>query len=583
MSSLTISDKRDAFRSLLNAPEISRAPNLKRLLQYIEDMYFSGREDEIKEYQLGVAALGRPQSFDPQNDPIVRVSAYNLRKRMESFYRREGAGLPVRVVLPVGGYVPDFVAHALDSRTGERGADPAPTPSVAPDTAATGVDDLAAAEALPAAAEPAERSSAPLDSATAPFPRLLDPAPHAHGFSFNWPAALVPSRELAVALVPLLMLVLFLGWRSLRVPAVRGWRANMARSSATPGAHSLQPTPASPSTAAFGPAQGIFLTFADGVSYRDKAGALWRPENHCSGGKTFHHQAMIIGGTADSALFESGRSGNFTCAIAVPPGSYEVHLLFADTSGDHEAWNRNKVSVNGGPAYAWDIVDQAGGDNRAITKVLTGVRPEADGSIHFAFSGDHSFVNAAALYPAAGTRMRPLRLTASPAPVQDRDGHVWMPDQYYFGGSHVARIFPTYSSLDPRLFQWEHYGNFRYVLPVAAGQLYTVRLFFSEGYFGPTKYIAGGPGSRYFDVFLNGSRVLHNFDILREATPQQEAVVKTFRHIAPTALDTIEMRFMPVHDYPLVNAIEVTSEGTQKQRESTTNGASVVSRAGGRR
>ena len=35
----------------------------------------AGRGDRLKGYTIGVEALGRPDSFDPQIDPIVRVEA----------------------------------------------------------------------------------------------------------------------------------------------------------------------------------------------------------------------------------------------------------------------------------------------------------------------------------------------------------------------------------------------------------------------------------------------------------------------------------------------------------------------------
>jgi hypothetical protein len=48
-----------------------------------------------------------------------------------------------------------------------------------------------------------------------------------------------------------------------------------------------------------------------------------------------------------------------------------------------------------------------------------------------------------------------------------------------------------------------------------------------------------GVGSRVFDVYCNGSTLLKNFDILREAGPGP--LLRSFHHIEPTAQGKIEI------------------------------------------
>src|ERR1700740_1731440 len=90
-----------------------RTNNLVRLLTFVCDKYFEGAIDEIKKYSIAVNALGRPDSFDPQVDTIVRVTAHALRKRLEDYYRSAGAEHAVHICLPPGHYVPKFI-HASD-------------------------------------------------------------------------------------------------------------------------------------------------------------------------------------------------------------------------------------------------------------------------------------------------------------------------------------------------------------------------------------------------------------------------------------------------------------------------------------
>jgi beta-glucanase (GH16 family) len=105
---------------LLERPEIARSANLVRPLTFICARYFEGRSEEIRESVIAVEALGRRrEGFDSQSDPIVRVTARTLRKRLEEFYRTEGRAHPVQLVLPTGQYVPRFL-HSDGSATAPR-------------------------------------------------------------------------------------------------------------------------------------------------------------------------------------------------------------------------------------------------------------------------------------------------------------------------------------------------------------------------------------------------------------------------------------------------------------------------------
>jgi hypothetical protein len=111
---------------------------------------------------------------------------------------------------------------------------------------------------------------------------------------------------------------------------------------------------------------------------------------------------------------------------------------------------------------------------------------------------------------------------------------------------------------DQGLFQWERFGHFRYNLPVVEGREYKVTLYFSEGWFGVHGGGSGGIGSRVFDVYCNGTTLLKDFDILREQ--ENGVAIKTFRHVRPTAQGKLEISFVPVRNYPLINALEVVAE-----------------------
>jgi beta-glucanase (GH16 family) len=103
-------EEREELERVLGDPEISRSASLVRFLSFICNKYFDGQADEIREYTIAVEALGRKESsFDSHIDPIVRVTARALRKKLWNLYQNGGQNHPLQIVLPLGHYVPEFV------------------------------------------------------------------------------------------------------------------------------------------------------------------------------------------------------------------------------------------------------------------------------------------------------------------------------------------------------------------------------------------------------------------------------------------------------------------------------------------
>lgn len=104
-----------ALQRLLAWPDIARSPQLARFLEHIVTLKLRGEAESIKAYSVAVDVFGRPADFDPQSDPIVRVQARRLRNLIEQYYREQGANETLRIELPTGRYVPEFVtADAAD-------------------------------------------------------------------------------------------------------------------------------------------------------------------------------------------------------------------------------------------------------------------------------------------------------------------------------------------------------------------------------------------------------------------------------------------------------------------------------------
>lgn len=106
----SLEEEKEELTRVLNYPGISRSANLVRFLSFICSKYFDGEAEEIRERTVAIEALGRREaSFDSHADPIVRVTARELRKKLAEFYENGGKNHSVQIVLPIGRYIPQFV------------------------------------------------------------------------------------------------------------------------------------------------------------------------------------------------------------------------------------------------------------------------------------------------------------------------------------------------------------------------------------------------------------------------------------------------------------------------------------------
>src|SRR5690606_37081977 len=93
---------------ILASAAFAGAERARTFLRFVVERVLAGRAAEIKEVVIAVEALGRPPSFDPKADPIVRVEAGRLRDRLRTYYGAEGEADVLLIDLPKGGYVPRF-------------------------------------------------------------------------------------------------------------------------------------------------------------------------------------------------------------------------------------------------------------------------------------------------------------------------------------------------------------------------------------------------------------------------------------------------------------------------------------------
>ncbi len=103
-------DRQNQVHRIVHSNTFRSAATLQSLLQFLTSKTISGEADSLKEYTIGVEALGRKSDFDPKIDPIVRVQSHRLRVKLKEYYETEGSNDPILIQFPKGHYVPTFEA-----------------------------------------------------------------------------------------------------------------------------------------------------------------------------------------------------------------------------------------------------------------------------------------------------------------------------------------------------------------------------------------------------------------------------------------------------------------------------------------
>jgi len=105
-------EKRKAILSeletILASTSFRSATRSKQFLEYVVRHQLDGRSEQLKERTIGTEVFHRPAGYATGDDPVVRVQAGEVRRRLEHYYQTAAGNSPVRIELPVGSYAPAF-------------------------------------------------------------------------------------------------------------------------------------------------------------------------------------------------------------------------------------------------------------------------------------------------------------------------------------------------------------------------------------------------------------------------------------------------------------------------------------------
>lgn len=93
---------------LLSDSQFHSTERNRNFLRFVAQEMFEGRAASVKAYTIAVDVFGRPSSFDPTTDPIVRIEATRLRASLAQYYESRAEEGSIRIELPRGRYIPVF-------------------------------------------------------------------------------------------------------------------------------------------------------------------------------------------------------------------------------------------------------------------------------------------------------------------------------------------------------------------------------------------------------------------------------------------------------------------------------------------
>lgn len=491
-------EERSELETVLRSGIFHRAPHLVHFLTYVCEQYFAGQGDQIKEYTVGVEALGRAAEFDPKKDSIVRVEAHRLRRRLSEYYGSAGADHALRIVIPSGRYVPQFLiqnggAHSDEVQISE--------------------------QKMPIAAGSRHRR-------------------------FSW-----------LRISGVIAILAFAGLALWRLSEKRTKPASQPAEEVWTG-HPADPIPAEFRMLAgyhgppFTDVQGH--TWMPDLYFKGGHSAPISPAHRIEGlpdpgllkaqrSGTFRYDIPLGKGTYELHLhFAETEYG---------PGN---------PRGGGDSSRTFHVSVNGAERLAdFDPLAESGGPNRLHVRVFKDITPAADGKLHLAFlaASGPALLNAIEILPSQPGLIRPVRIVTQDRPVTDIEGRFWSADEYFFGGILVLRRNTVSDAREKALYRGERYGHFAYRIPLAPGR-YRLTLHFAETWFGTPESRLPALGSRVFNVFANGVALLENFEIAARVG-MNHVLTSVFDNLQPNAQGVLSLEFVPVKNYAEVNAIEV--------------------------
>jgi hypothetical protein len=117
---------RAQLKRLAESPFFRASKRCRHFLEHVVEHSLSESPQPLKERTLGVLVFGREPTYDTSTDPVVRVTAGEVRRRLAQYYAEEAHHTDLRIDVLPGSYAPSYTWPHLPSiqpSTEERGPD----------------------------------------------------------------------------------------------------------------------------------------------------------------------------------------------------------------------------------------------------------------------------------------------------------------------------------------------------------------------------------------------------------------------------------------------------------------------------
>jgi hypothetical protein len=93
---------------ILDSLQFRSSKRCSIFLRHVVEHAAENHIDSLKERSLGVEVFGRDPNYDTNQDPVVRSTAGEVRKRLAQYYLEAGHRDEIRISLPAGSYSPEI-------------------------------------------------------------------------------------------------------------------------------------------------------------------------------------------------------------------------------------------------------------------------------------------------------------------------------------------------------------------------------------------------------------------------------------------------------------------------------------------
>jgi len=99
----------ELLEQILHSVPFRTSRQCQDLFRYMVEHSLAGSDESLRERMIGIQVFGRPPDYDTAEDPVVRLRAADIRKRLAQYYQsKEHAFGDWKIEIPTGSYKAQF-------------------------------------------------------------------------------------------------------------------------------------------------------------------------------------------------------------------------------------------------------------------------------------------------------------------------------------------------------------------------------------------------------------------------------------------------------------------------------------------